>query len=113
MKKSFIFMCICALALMLGSCEPPKIENDLAGHQFTCDFGVATTSYNFSSYDYSGFKSFYHEKSYIIDFYYTYEGNIIKMYYDKEKTDLMAIGEYYGSYIIIDGDKETRYEKEW
>lgn len=115
MKKSIIFMCICAFALMLGSCEPKEIENDLAGHSFECRYGTGDSSgLNFSPYSYDVTYWFYLNgdmRSY--DNYYTYENKIVKVYTDKECTDLVLTGVFKGDRIIVDGDEDFPYLMRW
>lgn len=111
MKKSIIFALLSVL--FLASCEK-RVENELAGHRFECRYGsFMTSSYSFSEFDYTGFYSATTSQTIIIDFYYTFSNNIIKMYYDKEKTDLMATAEYRGDCIIVDGEEEFPFEKKW
>lgn len=116
MKKSIIFMCICAFALMLGSCEPKEIENDLAGHSFECNYGygIGATGLDFSPYSYRVTYWFYLNgdmRSY--DNYYTYENKIVKVYLDKECTDLVLTGVFKGDRIIVDGDEDFPYLMRW
>ena len=45
------------------------------------------------------------------DNYYTYENKIVKVYLDKECTDLILTGVFKGDRIIVDGDEDFPYYK--
>ena len=43
------------------------------------------------------------------DNYYTYENKIVKVYTDKECSDLVLTGVFKGDRIIVDGDEDFPY----
>ena len=114
MKKVFLLALICALSMSFTSCETP-IENDLAGHSFECRYGTGDSSgLSFFDNSYRVIYWFYLNgdmRSY--DNYYTYENKIVKVYTDKECTDLVLTGVFKGDRIIVDGDEDFPYLMRW
>lgn len=112
--KKLLSLAVLSALFLFSSCEKP-IENDLAGHSFVCDFGTgSSTGLDFFSDSYRVDKWFIMKGEihrYIN--YYTYEGNIVKVYLDEECTDLLLTGVFIGDRIIVDGNEDFPYIMRW
>ena len=111
MEKRLFFLLSMLFALALTSCEP-DVKAPVAGKTYWYYYEYDASSH---CYYYFGDKGTGHYSintdrvDYIIDFYYTFESNKIKMYKDKKLTNLWASGNYFDSYITIDGEDGEQY----